>query len=43
MDCFSEENGRYIAGGNEAGSKGSESPFKYHLATGGGDKVLAQL
>ncbi|XP_021918501.1 uncharacterized protein LOC110829239 isoform X4 [Zootermopsis nevadensis] len=29
--------------GNEAGSKGSESPFKYYLATSGGDEVLAQL
>ena len=42
-NCFSAENGKYIAACNEAGSKGSESPLKYHHRADGSDHILTQL
>lgn len=43
MNCFSAENGKYIAVGNETGSKGSKSSFKYHFTANRGDQVFEQL
>jgi len=41
--CFSVEKGKYIAVCNEAGSKGSEPPLKYHLLADGSDHILTWL